>query len=38
MRPEDEPGVLLEPQTVDIALPGDRERLELVRDWKDGED
>ena len=38
IRPEDAPGVLLEPQTSDIALPADRERLELVRDWKDGED
>ena len=38
VRPEDEPGVLLEPQTADISLPADRERLELVRDWTDGED
>lgn len=38
LRPEDEPGVLLEPQTADITLPADRERLELVRDWEDGED
>ena len=38
LRPEDEPGVLLEPQTADIALPADRERLELVRDWTEGED
>jgi hypothetical protein len=38
VRPEDEPGALLEPQTADIALPRDRERLELVRDWTDGED
>jgi hypothetical protein len=38
LRPEDEPGALLEPQTADIALPADRERLELVRDWTDGED
>jgi AhpC/TSA family len=38
LRPEDEPGVLLQPQTADIALPSDRERLELVRDWVDGED
>jgi hypothetical protein len=38
MRPEDEEGVLLEPQTADVALPGDRARLELVRDWVDGED
>jgi hypothetical protein len=38
LRPEDAPGVLLEPQTADIALPADRERLELVRDWIDGPD
>jgi hypothetical protein len=38
LRPEDAPGVLLEPQTADIALPADRDRLELVRDWTDGED
>jgi hypothetical protein len=38
IRPEDAPGVLLEPQTADVLLPRDRERLELVRDWTDGED
>ena len=38
LRPEDEPGALLEPQTADIALPADRDRLELVRDWDEGED
>jgi hypothetical protein len=38
LRPEDEPGVKMEPQTADIALPADRERLELVRDWLDGDD
>jgi hypothetical protein len=38
VRPEDAPGVLLQPQTADIALPGERDRLELVRDWNDGED
>jgi hypothetical protein len=38
LRPEDVRGVLLEPQTADIVLPGDRRRLELVRDWSDGED
>src|SRR4051794_26255350 len=38
LRREDERGVLLEPQTADIALPADRDRLELVRDWTDGED
>jgi hypothetical protein len=37
-RPEDVPGVLLEPQTADVSLPADRERLELVRDWIDGPD
>jgi hypothetical protein len=38
LRPEDAPGAVLEPQTADIGLPGDRDRLELVRDWLDGED
>ena len=38
IRPEDEPGAVLEPQTADIVLPGERDRLELVRDWNDGED
>jgi hypothetical protein len=38
LRPEDAPGVALEPQTADIALPAERDRLELVRDWLDGED
>src|SRR5436190_9806308 len=38
LRPEDTPGASLEPQTADVALPADRGRLELVRDWVDGED
>ena len=38
MRPEDAPGAQLEPQTADVALPADRARLDLVRDWVDGED
>jgi AhpC/TSA family len=38
LRREDAPGVLLEAQTADIALPADRDRLELVRDWSEGED
>ena len=38
VRPEDAEGVLLSPQTADVVLPADRERLELVRDWLDGED
>ena len=38
LRPEDAEGALLEPQTADVVLPADRERLEIVRDWLDGED
>ncbi|HEY6779743.1 MAG TPA: hypothetical protein VI111_02245 [Thermoleophilaceae bacterium] len=38
LRAEDAEGTLLTPQTADIALPADRERLELVRDWRTGED
>jgi hypothetical protein len=38
MRPEDVPGVQLEAQTADIALPADLARLELVRDWSNGDD
>jgi hypothetical protein len=38
LRAEDEEGVLLAPQTADIALPGERDRVELVREWTDGPD
>ncbi len=38
LRPDDAPGVVLPPQTADIVLPRDRERLELVRDWNDHDD
>jgi hypothetical protein len=38
LRPEDQPGAKMEPQTADVILPRERERLELVRDWTDGED
>jgi AhpC/TSA family len=38
LRPEDAPGVLLEPQSADVVLPAERDELELVRDWTDGED
>src|SRR3954454_17399552 len=38
IRPEDAPGVLLEAQTADVALPAARERLALVRSWLDGSD
>jgi AhpC/TSA family protein len=38
LRPEDAPDVVLAAQTADITLPAERDRLELVRDWLDGED
>lgn len=38
LRPEDAPGAEMERQTAEIRLPADRLRLELVRDWSDGED
>lgn len=38
VRPEDVPGVMLEPQTADIALPADASRLELTGEWTRGED
>jgi hypothetical protein len=38
LRPEDAPDVVMDAQTDDVALPADRERVELVRDWIDGED
>jgi hypothetical protein len=38
LRPEDAPGAMLEAQTDDVALPAQRERLELVRSWLDGPD
>jgi hypothetical protein len=38
VRPGDAPGALFEPQSADVKLPAERGRLELVRDWTDGED
>jgi len=38
VRREDAEGVLLQAQTADIALPGDRDRLELTGEWTEGED
>lgn len=38
LRTEEEEGALLEPQTADVALPAQRERLELSGDWSEGED
>src|SRR3954469_9833331 len=38
MRPEDEPDAEMEPQTADVALPAERERVELSGGWSDGDD
>jgi SAM-dependent methyltransferase len=38
LRPEDAPDVELEPQTADIALPADRQRVQLSGRWSEGED
>lgn len=38
VRPEDAEGVLMAPQTADIALPGERDRLALEGGWVEGED
>jgi hypothetical protein len=38
LRPEEADGVLLKAQTADVALPADRDRLDLAGDWHDGED
>ncbi len=38
LRPEEEEGVVLEPQTADVTLPADQDRLALAGDWTEGED
>ncbi|HEX4735902.1 MAG TPA: hypothetical protein VH247_15945 [Thermoleophilaceae bacterium] len=38
LRPEDEPDAQMDPQTADIALPADAERLELSGEWSEGPD
>jgi len=38
LRPEDVPGVLMDPQTADIVLPGDAERVQFTGAWSDGPD
>jgi hypothetical protein len=38
LRPEDEPGAQMEPQTADVALPADIDRVELSGSWSEGED
>lgn len=38
LRAEDRPGAEMEPQTADIALPAERDRVELTGTWIEGED
>jgi hypothetical protein len=38
LRPEDAPDAQMEPQTADIALPADLERVELTGEWTPGDD
>ncbi len=38
IRPEDAPGALMTDISAEVVLPDERARLELVRDWHDGED
>jgi hypothetical protein len=38
LRPEDEPDAQMDPQTADVALPADAERVELSGAWAEGED
>ena len=38
LRPEDVPGVTMEPQTADVALPRGRDRLDLRGAWSEGPD
>jgi hypothetical protein len=38
MRPEDVPDVQMDPQTADVTLPADVERVELSGDWSAGDD
>src|SRR6476659_5439133 len=38
LRPEDAPGVQMDPQTADVALPADADRVELSGDWAQGDD
>jgi hypothetical protein len=38
LRPEDAPDAQMDPQTADVALPAERERLELSGDWSEGPD
>jgi hypothetical protein len=38
LRPEDAPGAVMPPQTADIALPAEIERVDTTGDWNEGRD
>jgi hypothetical protein len=38
LRPEDAPDAQMEPQTADVALPADAERVQLAGSWSEGPD
>jgi hypothetical protein len=38
LRPEDEPDAQMEPQTADVSLPAEAERVQLVGAWSEGSD
>src|SRR5437763_6658332 len=38
LRPEDAPDAQMEPQTADVALPAEADRVELSGQWSEGED
>jgi hypothetical protein len=38
LRPEDRPGAEMEPQTADVVLPADAERVQLTGAWSEGTD
>lgn len=38
LRPEDAPDAAMDPQTADITLPGDRERVRFAGEWTEGSD
>jgi hypothetical protein len=38
LRPEDAPGAQMDPQTADIELPGDAERVQFAGEWTPGPD
>jgi hypothetical protein len=38
IRPEDAPGAEMDPQTADVTLPAERDRVQLTGEWADGPD